>query len=244
MPFPLPAVFSQHARRLFLLQGSHPFLGRPFFLPTCFALRRASRPPACTHARSRTHGRQTNERRDGRSAGVADWITALGGNTERTLTAAAGPSPRDPYRHAFTMRSPLKVRPLVFFDLETHLMHYALDPNCTLFLMGDVNIDLCTRDDDDGPALRPLRKLLMGLPKNRLVFDASDGDEHAAAGLWIGSDASTDGASVVKSSLDTMMATRGQTARSSLSRQVLKTSGPNIAAIILPVWMSIIVLFA
>ena len=39
-------------------------------------------------------------------------------------------------------------------DLETHLMHYALGPNRTLILMGDMNIDLCTRVDDDGPALR------------------------------------------------------------------------------------------
>ena len=45
-------------------------------------------------------------------------------------------------------------RRLLMADLETHLMHYALDPNCTLVLMGDMNIDLCTRDDDDGPALR------------------------------------------------------------------------------------------
>ena len=45
-------------------------------------------------------------------------------------------------------------RRLLMADLETHLMHYALDPNCTLILMGDMNIDLCTRDDDDGPALR------------------------------------------------------------------------------------------
>ena len=45
-------------------------------------------------------------------------------------------------------------RLLLMADLETHLMHYALDPNCTLVLMGDMNIDLCTRDDDDGPALR------------------------------------------------------------------------------------------
>ena len=36
----------------FLLQGSHPFLGRPFFLSTCFALRCSPRPPACTHGRS------------------------------------------------------------------------------------------------------------------------------------------------------------------------------------------------
>ena len=33
--------------------------------------------------------------------------------TERTLTAAAGHSPRDPYRQALTMRPSLKVRPLV-----------------------------------------------------------------------------------------------------------------------------------
>ena len=112
-PFPLPTSVSQHARRLFLLQGSHPSLGRSFFLSTCFALRRVPRPPACTHARSRTHGRPTNERRDVRSAGVADWKTARGKNTERTLFAAAGPSPCDPYRHALTMRPSLKVRPLV-----------------------------------------------------------------------------------------------------------------------------------
>ena len=49
-PFLLPAVVLQHARCLtFLLQGPHPFLGRPFFLSTCIALRRAPRPPACTH---------------------------------------------------------------------------------------------------------------------------------------------------------------------------------------------------
>ena len=83
----------------------------------------------------------------------------------------------------------------------------------------------------------------MGLPKSRLVFDASDGGEHAAAGLWFGSGA-RQGMSVVWSSLGAMMTTRGQTARSNLSRQVLKMSGPNIAAIILPVWMSIIVLSA
>jgi hypothetical protein len=67
-----------------------------------------------THARTRPHGRPTNEQCDVRSAGVADWKTTLGGNTERTLTAAAGPSPRDPYRHALTMRPPQKVRPFSF----------------------------------------------------------------------------------------------------------------------------------
>ena len=45
-------------------------------------------------------------------------------------------------------------RRLLMADLETHLMHYALDSNCTLVVMGDMNIDLCTRVDDDGPALR------------------------------------------------------------------------------------------
>jgi len=33
--------------------------------------------------------------------------------TERTLTAEAGPPPRDPYRQALTMRPSLKARPLV-----------------------------------------------------------------------------------------------------------------------------------
>ena len=47
------------------------------------------------------------------SAGLEDCI---GGNTERTLTAAAGPSTSDPYRHALTMRPPRKVRPFSFFN--------------------------------------------------------------------------------------------------------------------------------
>ena len=42
----------------------------------------------------------TDEQRDVRSAGVPDWKTARRGNTEHTLTATAGPSPCDPYRHA------------------------------------------------------------------------------------------------------------------------------------------------
>ena len=46
------------------------------------------------------------------------------------------------------------LRRLLMADLETHLMHYALDPNCTLVLMGDMNIDLYTRVDDAGLALR------------------------------------------------------------------------------------------
>ena len=66
-----------------------------------------------TDERRDVRRRPTDERRDVRSAGMADWITARGGNTERTLTAAAGPSPCDPYRQAPTMRPSLKARPLV-----------------------------------------------------------------------------------------------------------------------------------
>ena len=43
---------------------------------------------------------------------------------------------------------------MLMADLETHLMHYALDPKCTLVLMGNMNTGLCMRVDDDGPALR------------------------------------------------------------------------------------------
>ena len=43
---------------------------------------------------------------------------------------------------------------LLMADLETHLMYCALDPNCTLVLMCDLNTDLCTRLGDGGPALR------------------------------------------------------------------------------------------
>ena len=68
-PFPLSAVVSQHAWRLsLLLQGSHPSLGRPFFLSTCYALRRAPRPPACTHARWCTRRRPTADGRTTRRA--------------------------------------------------------------------------------------------------------------------------------------------------------------------------------
>ena len=47
---------------------------------------------------------------------MADWKTARGGNTERTLTAAAGPSPCDPYRQALTMRPSLKARTFSFLN--------------------------------------------------------------------------------------------------------------------------------
>ena len=66
---------------------------------------------ARTHARART---TDDERRDvRRSAGVADWTTARRGNTERTLTATAGSSPCDPYRHAIARWPSQKVRPFV-----------------------------------------------------------------------------------------------------------------------------------
>ena len=61
--------------------------------------------------RARTDDRRT--RCDVRTAGVADWKTAARGNTERTLTAEAGPPPRDPYRHSLAMRPSQKVRPFV-----------------------------------------------------------------------------------------------------------------------------------
>ena len=83
MSLPPPAVASTRARSaFFLVQGSHPLLGRPFSR-TPFSLTH-------THARARTHARTgttDDERRYVRSAGVADWKTARGGNTERTLTA-------------------------------------------------------------------------------------------------------------------------------------------------------------
>ena len=115
-PFSWPAVLSFYLLRIALLAAPARVRARPFFLSTCYALRRAPRSPACTHARWCTRRRPTDERRDVRSAGVADWKTARGGNTERTLTAAAGPSPCDPYRHALAMRPSLKVRPFSFLN--------------------------------------------------------------------------------------------------------------------------------
>ena len=69
----------------------------------------------------------------------------------------------------------------------------------------------------------------MSLPKSRLVNDASHGCEHAAAGL-VDTTSATDSVSVVRSRLGAMMPTRVKTARCNFSRQVFKTSGPNIAA--------------
>ena len=119
--FPLPAIVSPLAWRLsFLLQGSRPFPGRPFFLSTCIALRRAPRRPhARTFASPRTDDRRTNDSTCGPQAWLAD--------TERTLTAAAGPSPRDPYRHALAMRPPQKARP--FVSLTTAMQCNAMQSN-------------------------------------------------------------------------------------------------------------------
>ena len=50
---------------------------------------------------------------------MADWKIARGGNTERTLTAAADPSPCDPYRQALTMRPSLKA-PTFSFSPPAH----------------------------------------------------------------------------------------------------------------------------
>ena len=74
------------------------------------------------HARARPHARTRartidDERRDVRSAGVTDWITVRRGNMERTLTAEAGPSPCDPYRHALARRPPRKAPTFFFLKL-------------------------------------------------------------------------------------------------------------------------------
>ena len=106
---------STHGVFLFFFRVPTPFLaGRSFFLLASRCAARHARPYARTLASAHTDDRRpTDERRDVRSAGVADWETARRGNTERTLTAAAGPSPRDPDRHALAMRPSLKARPLV-----------------------------------------------------------------------------------------------------------------------------------
>ena len=73
--FRVPTLFT--AGRFRARTRTRPLFGWPF---SCMH----------THARARKHARaRTNddERRDVRSVGVADWITARGGNTERTLTA-------------------------------------------------------------------------------------------------------------------------------------------------------------
>ena len=91
---------SQQAQRLFLVKGSCPPLGRPFFF--LLAAHCATPARACALARARTeHGRQrTNERCDVRSAGVADWITAA-----RRTTGEYG-------AYAHRCGGPLSSRPL------------------------------------------------------------------------------------------------------------------------------------
>ena len=94
-PFPLlPAV-------LFLARGSHPFLGRPFFLPTCFALRRAPRRPhARTSASPRTDDRRTNDA----TCGPQAWLTG-----------------RLHYGGIRSVRSPLRRPPLLATPIATPL---------------------------------------------------------------------------------------------------------------------------
>ena len=102
-----PSLKRASAARIALLAAPANVHARPFFPFTCYALRRrAPRSPACTHARWCKRRRPTDERRDVRSAGVADWKTARRGNTERKPTAAVGPSPCDPYRHALQCGRP------------------------------------------------------------------------------------------------------------------------------------------
>ena len=58
--------------------------------------------------------------RGSRSSGyLAVVVVLLFAHLRRTLTAAAGPPPRDPYRHALTMRPPRKVRPVWFLKPPT-----------------------------------------------------------------------------------------------------------------------------
>ena len=90
--FPSPA-----AHAAFSCFGLLSLCGRHFSPPIRSTPRHAS-----THARA-AHARTTDgERRDVRSAGVADWKTSKRGDTERTLTAQAGHPPCDPHRHIAT----------------------------------------------------------------------------------------------------------------------------------------------
>ena len=109
---PLPVVVSQHARRLFLVQGSHPFLGRPFFfllrVPTlslagrsffllashCVA--RHARPHARTLASARTDDRRTNDA----MCGPQTWLTGK-------LHEGGVRSARSPLRRAPLLATPI-----------------------------------------------------------------------------------------------------------------------------------------
>ena len=85
-PSSRPAGFSSCLRHV----ESHPLASAHAPAAHCatLALRHAALRHACAHTHARTRARTTDgERRDVRSAGVADWKTARGGDTERTLTA-------------------------------------------------------------------------------------------------------------------------------------------------------------
>ena len=93
-PFPLcrtsyaePTVrggLRARALRLFLVRGSHPLFGRPFFVPACSSLRGAPMPArphpqaasalrhARSHARTRAHGRPTT---NDATCGPPAWLT-------------------------------------------------------------------------------------------------------------------------------------------------------------------------
>ena len=86
-----------------------PFSGRSF---SRLASRCAARHAGSFRnfaAPARTDDRRTNDA----TCGPQAWLTgslhdARRGNAERTLTALADPSPRDPYRHALAMRPSLR----------------------------------------------------------------------------------------------------------------------------------------
>ena len=65
--------------------GAHPPRRAALALLSLVPRTRTTPPPFETLPRQ--HARTTDERCDVRSAGVADWKTAAGGNTERTLSA-------------------------------------------------------------------------------------------------------------------------------------------------------------
>ena len=111
----------------FLVQGSHPLFGRPLSLPPRSALCRArmqARPhpqrtaprshAARTHARART---TDDERRDVRSAGVADWITARRGIRKV----------RSPLRRVPLLATPIAT-PLQGSNLYCSYQNYAHGP--------------------------------------------------------------------------------------------------------------------
>ena len=135
---PPPVVASKHARSAFFLFRVHiPFsAGRfPFLLaahcaaPACkHARTRSALRHACTRARTHTRARTTgDERRDVRSAGVADWKTARRGHTEHTLTCVRVAL----YLHATAMGDNRQegVGLMVSCDLKEHCSLRTAEPN-------------------------------------------------------------------------------------------------------------------